>query len=276
MGELGFNKFFGAMLATVLFIFGLNELATGVFGGGGHHGDHEYESQNEWAEANFHGYRVDIAEAASGATEVEEDIFDLGLALASADVAAGETAMRQCAQCHTWNEGGANGTGPNLYGIMGQDIAGVDGFAYSGALSGIDGAWTYEAMNEWLANPGSYARGNKMAFAGLRSPRKDAERTNIIAYLASVSPNAPAFPEPLAVETADAADTIVETNVTELETGGDLVIGEEVTDGVIEGAETIPVPVDEAAEQITEGLQDTVDNAIETVTDVVEDATSED
>ncbi|MEM9667478.1 MAG: c-type cytochrome [Pseudomonadota bacterium] len=198
MGELFANKVIGACLATVLFIFGVNELSLAVFGGG-HHGHHEYASLNNWAEESFPGYHIPIADSAGGAAEEEEgEPFDLGLMLANADVSAGEASMRQCAACHNWNAGGAHGTGPNLHSIMGEDIAGKAGYTYSSALAGIDGAWTYEAMNEWLINPGGFARGNKMSFAGLRSPRKDEERVNIIAYLASQTPGAPAFPEPLA------------------------------------------------------------------------------
>ncbi|MEO0882232.1 MAG: c-type cytochrome [Pseudomonadota bacterium] len=153
MGELFVNKIAGAALATVLFIFGVNEVSTAVFGGGGHHGDHHYESVNKWAEENFPGYRIEIAEAApSGGDEDAAPPFDLGLMLANADISAGESAMRQCAACHNWVEGGANGTGPNLHGIMGADIAAKPGYTYSSALSGIDGAWTYQAMNDWLTN----------------------------------------------------------------------------------------------------------------------------
>ena len=197
MGELFVNKILGAALGTVLFIFGVNEVSTAVFGGGGHHGHHEYANTNEWAEENFPGYRIELADAPAPGPDEEEEPFDLGLMLASADVSAGESAMRQCAACHNWNEGGAHGTGPNLHNIIGADIAGKDGYNYSSALSGVAGAWTYEAMNDWLTNPGGFARGNKMSYAGLRSPRKDEERVNIIAFLASQTPNAPAFPEPL-------------------------------------------------------------------------------
>ena len=102
MGELGFNKIFGAALATFLFIFGLNEVSTYVFGEGGHHGEHHYECPNDWAKEKFHGYRIDIPCGASADTD-EEPVFDLGLMLASADAAAGETVLkRQCATCHTW------------------------------------------------------------------------------------------------------------------------------------------------------------------------------
>ena len=41
----------------------------------------------------------------------------------------------------------------------------------------------------------NFAKGNKMAFAGVKN---DAERANIIAYLKSISPKAPAYPAPKA------------------------------------------------------------------------------
>ena len=259
MGELGFNKFFGALLATVLLILGLNEVANIVFSsGGGHHKGHHYDTLNEWAEDKFHGYRIEIAEAASGGNDEPEDVFDLGLMLASADIAAGERAMRQCAQCHTWDDGGANGTGPNLYGMMNADIAANGSFAYSGALAGIDGDWTYQAMNDWLTNPGAFARGNKMSFAGLRSPRKDAERVNIIAYLASISPNAAPFPAPLVTEaSAEAASDVVET-----------------TGEVIEAAEGTIVTVDGASVEVadeTATAEDTGNSLLEQIVETVED-----
>lgn len=243
MGELGFNKFLGAALATFLIIMGLNEVSGAVFGGGGHHGEHEYASQNEWAADKFHGYRIDIAESAAGGGEVEA-VFDLGLALANADPTAGEIVLnRQCATCHTWNEGGANGTGPNLYGVVGRDIASAAGFNYSGALSGIEGNWTYEDMDAWLTNPGAYARGTSMAYAGLRSPRRDADRANLIAYLATVSPSAPAFPAPLEIaeEETEAGEEAGENQTIDEETLQDAV------DTATEGATEVGEEIEDAA-----------------------------
>jgi len=286
MGELGFNKFFGAALATFLFIFGLNELATRVFGEGGHHGEHHYESQNEWAASKFHGYRIDIAESSSGGGEDEGPVFDLGLMLAGADAAAGETVLkRQCATCHSWNEGGPNGTGPNLYGVIGNDIASASGFNYSGALSGIEGEWSYEQMNAWLTNPGSFARGTSMAYAGLRSPRRDNDRVNVIAYLASTSANAPAFPAPLATETAAEESEVEAVDGTVIE-GGAVIEGAEdatatVTDAAGEATgdlvetatDAVAGAANEAAEAATEAGSDLLDQAVEAAEEIVEEAT---
>ena len=235
MGELGFNKFLGAALGTFLFIFALNEASAYIFGGGGHHDDHHYDTQNEWATAKFHGYRIDIAETNSGSGEVEGPVFDLGLMLASADPAAGETVLqRQCATCHTWNEGGANGTGPNLYGVIGKDVASNGTFRYSSALSGIEGNWTYEQMNDWLTNPGAFARGTSMAYAGLRSPRRDSDRVNVMAFLASTASDAPAYPAPLVTETAaEETGDIIE---------GDVVVEGGTVEGGVVAVEGLDVP----------------------------------
>lgn len=111
--------------------------------------------------------------------------------LANADVARGQqVAQRQCASCHTFNEGGRNGVGPNLYGIVGNHHAHLEGFNYSAAIRGMaDKPWTYEELNAWIHSPRAYAPGNRMSFAGLGSAQ---QRADLIAYLRSISPNAPA------------------------------------------------------------------------------------
>ncbi|RIA55296.1 c-type cytochrome [Dichotomicrobium thermohalophilum] len=114
----------------------------------------------------------------------------LAAMFADASAAEGEKAIRVCSACHTFEEGGPNRVGPNLYGIMGSDIAAVDGFGYSNALKGLDGKWTYERMNEWLANPMDYVPGTTMAYQGVKD---DAKRADIIAYLASLG-EAPPLP----------------------------------------------------------------------------------
>jgi cytochrome c len=110
--------------------------------------------------------------------------------LAAADPAAGEKAARKCAVCHSFEEGGAAKLGPTLWGVVGRDIAAVDGFAYSDALAAKEGAWDYEKLGAFLASPKEWAPGTKMAFAGIR---KDAELADVIAYLRSLAEN----PEPL-------------------------------------------------------------------------------
>jgi cytochrome c len=111
----------------------------------------------------------------------------VGVLLAQADVDAGAQAARKCAACHSFEEGGANKIGPPLWDVVGREIAALD-FAYSDALAGKDGAWDYQALDAFLAEPREWAPGTKMAFAGLRKPE---ERADIILYLRSLS-NEPA------------------------------------------------------------------------------------
>jgi cytochrome c len=126
--------------------------------------------------------------AAAPAAPALEPITPL---LAAANVQAGQQlAQRQCASCHSFNEGGRSGVGPNLYGIIGAKHAHAAGFNYSAAIRAMaDKPWTYEEMNAWIANPRAYAPGNKMTYAGLASA---SGRADLIAYLRSISPNAPA------------------------------------------------------------------------------------
>ena len=117
---------------------------------------------------------------------------DLGTLLASADAAAGEKVFAKCVACHTIDQGGANGIGPNLYGTMGKAIAGHAGFAYSSALSDKGGEWTWEAMDAWLKSPRGFANGTKMSFAGLSKPE---DRANVMEFMAKYG-GAPAKPAP--------------------------------------------------------------------------------
>ncbi len=284
MGELGLNKIFGALLAVALVVMGLREVATMVFGGG-HHGDHHYESMNDWAEASFHGYRIELADT-GGTGPIVEEIYDLGLLLASADVSRGERSFKaKCASCHTIEQGGADGTGPNLYGRLGNTKQGVAGFAYSGALSNTEGDWSFANMDNWLKSPSKYARGTSMGFAGLN---RDDERANVLAYLASYSPDAPAFPEPLPAvdETVaeDAAETVTEAaeeTVGEVEGAETLAEDDEATveavvEEATEDAADLVETVVETGEAVVEDAGEAVDAAVETVEDAVEDAATSD
>lgn len=109
--------------------------------------------------------------------------------LASADVAKGQAAFAKCQSCHTITQGGANGIGPNLYGVVGEEIGkGVGGFAFSDALKGVGGKWDFDKLNQWLKSPKAMAPGTKMTFAGLPKPE---DRANVIAYLNAQGSNLP-------------------------------------------------------------------------------------
>ena len=97
-------------------------------------------------------------------------------------VAAGEKVFGKCKACHQVGDGAKNRSGPVLNGVVGADIASVDGFKYSKVLSEMDGAWTEEALAGFLANPRGYAKGTKMSFAGLK---KEDDIAAVTAYLST-------------------------------------------------------------------------------------------
>ncbi len=107
--------------------------------------------------------------------------------LATADVAAGETAAATCKGCHTFEKDGAQRSGPNLWGIVNQVMGSVDGFAYSDAFKARQEAgetWTYAALDAFLAAPRQSVPGNKMAFNGIPDENR---RANLVAYLRTLA-----------------------------------------------------------------------------------------
>lgn len=118
---------------------------------------------------------------ATAAAEAPAGPADISGMMASADVAAGQKISRACAACHTFDKGGANRVGPNLWGIVGAKHAHADGFAYSDVLKAMhDKPWTVDELNHFLYSPKGYAKGTKMAYAGLKN---DQDRANLIAWL---------------------------------------------------------------------------------------------
>ncbi len=101
---------------------------------------------------------------------------------ASADLGAGEKLFKKCKACHKLEAGGTS-TGPSLFGIVGRDVATIDGFGYSGTMAELGGAWTPERLDEFLIKPKDMVPGTKMTFAGFKKP---AQRANLIAYLATI------------------------------------------------------------------------------------------
>lgn len=124
--------------------------------------------------------------------------------LAAADVAKGEAVFKKCTACHTINAGGANGIGPNLYGVVGKPHGAHPGFSFSAALKGVPGNWDFNALDAWLKSPKKYAPGTLMSFAGLSSAE---DRANLVAYLNAQGSNLPlpAAPAPEAEPAGDEA-----------------------------------------------------------------------
>ena len=120
---------------------------------------------------------------------------DITPLLASADVKAGEQfTHRVCIACHTFDKGGKNGVGPNLYGVVERPRDDEPGFSYSPAMEKFKGQpWSFDALNHWLYKPSSFVPGTRMSFAGITN---DKQRADVIAYLRTLSDSPVPLPKP--------------------------------------------------------------------------------
>jgi cytochrome c len=179
MDSFEWNKIIGAVLGTAIFIFVVRVVAENI-----------YEPEKPAKP----GYVVEgVVETAGGgsAAPVEETMPDWGTVLASADVADGKTISTKCEQCHDLSKGGPNKIGPNLFGVVDRARAAHEGFAYSSAMKGKPGNWTYDELFKFIKAPGIDIPGTKMSFAGLRSEK---DRINLIAFLRSNADSPAAIP----------------------------------------------------------------------------------
>jgi cytochrome c len=120
--------------------------------------------------------------------------------LQTASVEKGAASAKVCQTCHTFDKGGPNRVGPNLFGIVGDHKGeGRNGFNFSAAIKAKGGQWTIDDLNQFIANPRSYVPGTAMTFAGI--PR-ESERADVLVYLNSLA-DSPA-PLPKAAEAGDA------------------------------------------------------------------------
>ena len=169
-GDLKWNKIFGAGLATAFVIIGVQQVASHVYA------THAPEKP---------GYFVNAPEEAAAGAEAPALAPDWGMVLPAADLAAGEAAFARCKACHNNAQGGADGIGPNLYGVVGGPVMHRAGFAYSDAMAKHKGekpSWGYDELDQFITAPSKYVPGTKMSFAGLRDTPT---RINLIAYLRS-------------------------------------------------------------------------------------------
>ncbi|MBY0427820.1 MAG: c-type cytochrome [Alphaproteobacteria bacterium] len=104
--------------------------------------------------------------------------------LDAASIEVGHSIAQTCTVCHTFDKGGPDQTGPNLFNIVGAKHAREKNYAYSDVLQKMkDRIWTVDALDKWLSLPGAYAPGTKMNFSGLIDPQ---DRADVIAYLKSL------------------------------------------------------------------------------------------
>ena len=194
MSNLEFNK-----VAAAVLIAGITAMVTGYVAEGLYHG------ASHGDEKETRGYSIDVPEEAVVADGAQKPAGPVDIApfLAKADAAAGQALMRKCTACHTFEKDGANGVGPNQWGLINRGIASHAGYSYSDALKALgDKSWTFQELSEFLKKPKTYAPGNKMAYIGMKDPQ---ERANLMAhmndtYMASPVP----YPEVKEEKTSDA------------------------------------------------------------------------
>jgi cytochrome c len=100
-------------------------------------------------------------------------------ASAAGDVAKGEKIAKKCKACHTMNEGGKNGLGPNLFGILGQRAGAIEGYKYSPAMLASGIVWDDATFIDFVLKPKNVIPRTKMSFRGIK---KASQREDLLAY----------------------------------------------------------------------------------------------
>jgi cytochrome c len=189
MNSFELNKILGAILGTCLITLALSITAGAIF------------APEKPAKP---GFAIAAKEAGAGeAAAPKASEQPIEALLASASVEKGQATARQCQACHTFEKGGPNRVGPNLWGIVGDD-RGKDrnGFNFSAAMKAKGGKWTFDELNKFLTDPRSYIPGTAMTFAGLS---RESQRADVIAFLDKQSDNPVPLPKAAANAPAPAA-----------------------------------------------------------------------
>ena len=114
------------------------------------------------------------------------------------DAATGEREYNKCKSCHmieaddgtTIVRGGK--TGPNLYGIVGRQVASVEGFRYGDSILAVGETglvWTEEELIAYMTDPKAWLA-EKTGDAGARSKmtfKLAKGQADVAAYLASLT-----------------------------------------------------------------------------------------
>jgi cytochrome c len=185
MNSFELNKVLGAILGTCLVLVAMHIASGAIF--------------TPEAPAKP-GYVIEVKaeQPAPGAAAAPTEV-PIEQMLPSATVQQGQSDAKVCLTCHNFGKGQGSKVGPDLYGVVGRQVASEAGFNYSSQLKAKGGTWTFDELNKWIENPRADVPGTLMTFGGVPSEK---QRANIIDYLNSNS-NSP-LPLPKAAEAAPA------------------------------------------------------------------------
>jgi cytochrome c len=203
MNSFELNKILGAILGTCLITLALNIGAGAIFAP---------------AKPAKPGYVIAVKTEGGGAKKAEAaKEVPLPVRLAKASVDKGQATAKQCQACHTFEKGGPNRVGPNLWGVVDRSRAAHPGFNYSAAMKAKGGKWTYEELDKFINDPRGYISGTAMTFAGVKN---DQQRADVIDYLHTLSDNPAPLPKPQAENAPAAAPAGGETKPAEAPKAG--------------------------------------------------------
>lgn len=187
MGGMEFNKIFAAILVA-----GIVAMMSGFFAD-------KFVSPDELKENAFKIEGVETASSGAPKEQLAEPILAM---LATADIERGQKLSKACAACHSFDKGGPNGVGPNLWEVVNHKKQDRAGYTYSGVLNqNGEEQWTYTALNKFLWKPKKYAPGTKMNYLGLKKPE---DRAAMVAWLRTLSASPAALPSAIAIAEEEA------------------------------------------------------------------------
>jgi glucose/arabinose dehydrogenase len=115
--------------------------------------------------------------------------------------------QQNCAMCHADTLGAGNvpisGQGPSLVGVFGRRAGSLANFSFTSALSGSGVTWDAATLEHFLANPSAAVPGTTMPV----SIADAADRSNVIAYLATLKLPAGASAQMQTAQTLQTAQT---------------------------------------------------------------------
>ena len=165
------NKILMAVLSTCLALVAINIAAGAIF------------SPTVPAKP---GYEIAVQERGAGEQKggAQEAPQPIEVRLADSSAERGQSSAKVCLACHSFEKGGPNKQGPNLWGVVDRPRASEPGFNYSAAMKAKGGNWTFEELDKFLTSPKGYIPGTAMGFAGLARGNQRADVINFLHTLA--------------------------------------------------------------------------------------------